>query len=67
MKINECVPQKISKLFFASVLFLGALGLVVSGFTVLPLFGFVLALPVAILAAVVLRLHLNDRCEIDPA
>jgi hypothetical protein len=66
MKINECVPQKISKVMMSSILFIGAFALAVSGLTVLPVIGIVLAVPVALLGGYVLRLHLNERCEIDP-
>ena len=65
MKITECAPQKISKLMFGSLLLMAALGLIIIGTTLLPVFGFLLALPVIALSIYVFRLHLNDQCEID--
>jgi hypothetical protein len=64
MKANECVPQKISKLMLGSLLLVAALGLIIIGITLLPIFGFLLAVPVIALAIYVFRLHLNDQCEI---
>ncbi len=64
MKATECVPQKISKLMLGSLLLAAALGLIIIGITLLPIFGFLLAIPVIALAVYVFRLHLNDQCEI---
>ena len=65
MKSTECVPQKISKLMLGSFMLAAALGLIVIGITLLPVFGFILALPVIALAIYIFKLHLNDQCEID--
>jgi len=65
MKNTECTPQKISKLMFGSLLLLAAVGLIVIGITLLPVLGFVLAVPVIALSFYVFRLHLNEKCEID--
>jgi len=65
MKITECVPQKISKLMLGLILMGFALALIIIGVTLLPVFGFILALPVIALAIYIFRLHLNDQCEID--
>ena len=65
MKTTECVPQKISKLMMGSIMLVAAIALVVIGVTLLPIFGFVLAIPVTALAIYIFRLHLNDQCEID--
>ncbi len=48
-----------------SLLMLGAFALIISGFTILPIAGFFLAVPFAVLAIYFTRLHLNDKCEID--
>ena len=66
MKRNECVPQKLSKAMLALLIFMGAIGLMISGFTLLPVVGFVLAVPVIALSIYVYRLHLNEQCEIEP-
>ncbi len=65
MKASGCVPQKMSKIMLGSLTLLAALGLVVIGITLLPFFGFILALPVLALSVYIFRLHLNDQCEID--
>jgi len=65
MKISECVPQKISKFMLALLALTGALGSVIIGITLLPFFGFILAVPLLVLAVYIFRLHLNDQCEID--
>jgi hypothetical protein len=65
MKATECVPQKISKFMLGSFLLTAAAGLIVIGVTLLPVFGFILAVPVIALAIYVFRLHLSDQCEID--
>lgn len=65
MKATECVPQKISKLMLGSLMLVAALGLIIIGITLLPVFGFLLAVPVIALAIYIFKLHLNDQCEID--
>jgi len=65
MKTTQCIPQKISKLMIGSIMLAAAAALVVIGVTLLPVFGFVLAIPVTALAIYTFRLHLNDQCEID--
>ena len=65
MKTTQCVPQKISKLMMGSIMLAAAAALIVIGITLLPIFGFVLAVPVIALAIYIFRLHLNDQCEID--
>ena len=65
MKATQCVPQKISKLLIGSIMLAAAAALVVIGVTLLPVFGFVLAIPVTASAIYIFRLHLNDQCEID--
>lgn len=60
-----CTSEKISKYFLAGVFVVFALGLVVLGFTFLPFIGFVLALPVAAIAIVLIRTRLNDQCQLD--
>lgn len=65
MKTNECVPQRISKFMLASLLAVAALALIIIGVTLLPIFGFLLALPLIALAIYIFNLHLDDQCEID--
>ena len=65
MKTTKCVPQKISKLMLGLILMGFASALIIIGVTLLPVFGFILAVPVIALAIYIFRLHLNDQCEID--
>jgi hypothetical protein len=65
MRTNECVPQKLSKVVLGSVFLAAALALIIIGVTLLPVIGFVLAVPLIALAIYIFRLHLNDQCEID--
>jgi len=65
MKTTECVPQKISKLMLGLIMVGFAAALIIIGVTLMPVFGFLLALPVIALAIYIFRLHLNDQCEID--
>ncbi|WDP91908.1 MAG: hypothetical protein HUN04_20210 [Desulfobacter sp.] len=65
MSSNQCIPQRISKAALGSILLAAAFGLVVIGLTLLPIIGFVLAVPVAGLAFYFFRIHLNDQCEMD--
>ena len=62
---NICIVQRISKtglgLFF---LFVTA-GFMLSGITVLPLFGFLLAVPALLASIYFFSTHLNKSCEIE--
>jgi hypothetical protein len=48
-----------------SIMLAAAAALIVIGLTLMPVFGFMLAIPVTALAIYIFRLHLNDQCEID--
>jgi len=50
---------------FGSLLLMAAIVLIIIGTTLLPVVGFLFALPVIALSIYVFRLHLNDQCEID--
>jgi hypothetical protein len=49
------------------ILVAAALAMTVVSFTLLPVIGLVLVVPIVALAVYVFRLHLNDQCEIDPS
>jgi hypothetical protein len=59
------MPQKISKLLLGSLVLAAAIALVIIGITLLPVFGFILAVPVIALSFYIYSLNLNDQCEID--
>lgn len=65
MKLSSCLPQKISKFTLGMILVAAALAMTVVSFTLLPVIGLVLVVPIVALAIYVFRLHLNDQCEID--
>lgn len=65
MTNNLCTSEKFSKYFLGGLFGLFSLGLVVMGFTFLPVIGFVLALPVLAVGVVLIRTRLNDQCELD--
>jgi len=49
----------------AAVLLTGAIGFIVIGVTLLPLIGFIVAIPFIALAFYFLNAKLDDHCEID--
>jgi uncharacterized membrane protein YgaE (UPF0421/DUF939 family) len=61
---NMCIVERISKagigLFFLFV----AAGFMLSGITVLPFFGFLLAVPALLASIYFFSVHLNKSCEI---
>jgi hypothetical protein len=59
------MPQKISKLLLGSLMLVAAIALLIIGITLLPVFGFILAVPVVALSFYIYSLNLNDQCEID--
>jgi hypothetical protein len=64
MERIRCFSVKVSKLVVGTLfLFMGAAFLLL-GFTVIPVFGFILAIPAFALAIYFIRVHLNRRCEI---
>ncbi|MDZ7667085.1 MAG: hypothetical protein U5K27_17455 [Desulfotignum sp.] len=65
MKLSSCLPQKISKFTLGMILVAAALAMTVVSFTLLPVIGLVLVVPIVALAIYVFKLHLNDQCEID--
>ncbi|MBW2491096.1 MAG: hypothetical protein JRE65_08115 [Deltaproteobacteria bacterium] len=62
---NICIIERISKsglgLFFLFV----AAGFMLSGITVLPFFGFLLAVPALLASIYFFFVHLNKSCEIE--
>ncbi len=65
MKLSSCMPQRISKFAIGMMLVAAALAMTVISFTLLPIIGLVLVVPIVVLAVYVFKLHLNDQCEID--
>jgi Flp pilus assembly protein TadB len=67
MKLSDCMPQKISKFAIGLMLVAAALAMTIISFTILPIIGLVLVVPILVLAVYVFKLHLNDQCQIDPS
>lgn len=65
MTVFNCFPQKLSKLAIGVIFILFGLCAVILGFTVLPFFGFLLAVPLFWLAWYFIHVHLNRQCEIE--
>lgn len=65
METKICLPERFSKLILSLILLLGGIGFGVIGFTVLPLIGFLVAVPMLALAGYFYRVHLNERCRIQ--
>jgi len=65
MQNKVCLPERVSKLMLSVLLVAGGVGFLVIGVTVLPLLGFLFALPLLILGGYFYRVHLNERCRIE--
>ena len=65
MNDNNCTSEKISKYFLGGLFIVFSLGLVVMGFTFLPIIGLVMALPVLALSIYLIRTRINDQCELE--
>jgi hypothetical protein len=65
MKKNLCLFERISKLGIGLFFLLVAAGLMLSGLTVFPIFGFVLAIPVLVVSFYFFNAHLNQSCQIE--
>ena len=65
MRDNTCTTEKFSKYFLGALFSVFSLGLIVLGFTLLPIIGFVLALPVLALSIYLVRTRINDQCELE--
>ncbi|MCP4119401.1 MAG: hypothetical protein GY737_29185 [Desulfobacteraceae bacterium] len=64
MKSTKCLPQRISIVLLAVFMLVGAAGFAVLAFSFLPMVGFLVALPMFVLAVYIVRLRLNSQCEI---
>jgi len=60
-----CFYEKLSKFSIGMILLVFSLAFMISGFTVLPVFGFVIAIPVFLISLYFFRAHLNRDCQIE--
>lgn len=65
MQVFNCFFQTVSKLVIGLFFLLFGFSAVISGFSVLPLVGFILAVPLFYFAWYFFRAHLNRQCEIE--
>jgi hypothetical protein len=64
MNPTSCFFERFSALTIAVLLSIGAVGLAVISFTVMPFVGLIFAVPVAALAFYFFRVHFNRQCQI---
>ena len=62
---NICIVERISKAGLGLFFLLVTAGFMLSGITVLPLFGFLLAVPALLASIYFFSAHLNKGCEIE--
>jgi hypothetical protein len=62
---QSCLPERFSKLAIAVLLLVLSLGLIVLGLTIVPVIGFVLAIPLLAFSFFFFRAHVNQRCQIE--
>ena len=65
MSAVSCLFERISALTIGVLLSVGAVGATIIGFTVLPVIGLIIAVPLAALAVYFFRVHLNRQCQIQ--
>ncbi len=65
MTNTNCLYERTSKYAVAAILTVLAAILFISGITIFPIFGLILAIPVSYLAYYFYRAHLNKDCEIE--
>lgn len=67
MMKNLCLFERFSKLGLGLFFLLTAIGFMLSGITVLPIIGFIFAVPLLIVSFYFFRAHLNKNCQIEEA
>ncbi|MDH3575246.1 MAG: hypothetical protein OES64_08320 [Desulfobacteraceae bacterium] len=67
MMKNLCLFERFSKLGLGLFFLLTAVGFMLSGITVLPIIGFIFAVPLLIVSFYFFRAHLNKNCQIEEA
>ena len=62
---NLCLVERFSKIGIAAVFLMISFAFILSGITVLPFVGFVIALPFVLFSIYFFRAHLNKECQIE--
>lgn len=65
MMKNICLFERVSKIGFGFFFLLAAFGFMLSGITVLPIVGFIFAVPLLMLSFYFFRAHLKKDCQIQ--
>jgi hypothetical protein len=65
MMKNICLFERFSKIGFGLFFLLSAFGFMLSGITVLPIVGFIFALPLLMVSFYFFRVHLKKDCQIQ--
>ena len=64
MKKDMCLFERFSKIVLGLFFLITAIGLTLSGITIFPIFGFLLAVPALLVSLYFFRVHLNRSCQI---
>ena len=64
MEKEMCLFERFSKLALGIFFLISAIGFILSGITILPIFGFLLAVPALLVSLYFFRAHLNRSCQI---
>ncbi len=62
---NICLVERFSKIGIGAFFFIMSIGFMLSGITVLPVFGFLVAIPLLLISLYFFRAHLNKDCQIE--
>lgn len=62
---NMCLFERFSKMGIGFFFLFISIGFMLSGITVFPIFGFILAVPFLLISLYFFRVHLNKDCQID--
>ena len=64
MMKNNCIFERFSKIGFGLFFLLTAFGFILSGMTVLPILGFIFAVPLLMVSFYFFSAHLKKDCQI---
>ncbi len=64
---NTCLFERFLKVILGCFFLFISVGFMLSGITVLPIFGFLIAFPLLLFSFYFFRAHLNQACQIERA
>jgi hypothetical protein len=64
MKKDMCLFERFSKIVLGLFFLISAIGFTLSGITIFPIFGFLLAVPALLVSLYFFHAHLNRSCQI---